>query len=149
MNLASILVIDSDPLIRARIARELRDLGYVVQESTGAEVKALPDNIVSKGETVSGGGITIDNAGHRVSVDGHYIALAPREYRLLLFLLNNTDRVFSRKQLLIHVWDRDATVGPRTVDVHIRRLRSTLEPFGYDRYLQTLRGTGYRFSLDT
>ena len=99
-------------------------------------------------EEIKAGGITIDNVSHRVMVDGTYVSLAPREYRLLLFLLSNQDRVFSRKQLLVHVWDRDATVGPRTVDVHVRRLRSLLEPFGYDRYLQTVRGSGYRFSLE-
>ena len=100
-------------------------------------------------DEIKAGGITIDNVSHRVMVDGTYVSLAPREYRLLLFLLSNQDRVFSRKQLLVHVWDRDATVGPRTVDVHVRRLRSLLEPFGYDRYLQTVRGSGYRFSLES
>lgn len=100
-------------------------------------------------EEISAGGIAIDNLSHRVSVDDTFISLAPREYRLLLFMLGNRDRVFSRRQLLVHVWDRDATVGPRTVDVHVRRLRGLLEPFGYDRYLQTVRGSGYRFSLDT
>ncbi len=106
-----------------------------------------PANL-SSAEEISAGGITIDNVSHRVVVDGTNVALAPREYRLLLFLLSNQDRVFSRKQLLIHVWDRDAAVGARTVDVHVRRLRSLLEPFDYDRYLQTVRGSGYRFSLD-
>jgi two-component system phosphate regulon response regulator PhoB len=100
-------------------------------------------------EEVSAGGIRIDNLGQRVAVDDKYVSLAPREYRLLLFMISNQDRVFSRKQLLVHVWDRDAAVGPRTVDVHVRRLRSVLEPFGYDRYLQTVRGSGYRFSVDT
>ena len=98
-------------------------------------------------QVISAGGITIDDGGHRVTADGMNILLAPREYRLLLFLLSNQDRVFSRKQLLIHVWDQDANVGPRTVDVHVRRLRSVLEPFGYDTYLQTVRGSGYRFSI--
>ena len=100
-------------------------------------------------ERISAGGISIDKIGHRVIVDDTFVTLAPREYRLLLFLLTHPDRVFSRKQLLVHVWDRDVTVGPRTVDVHIRRLRSVLEPFGYADYLQTVRGTGYRFSLET
>jgi two-component system phosphate regulon response regulator PhoB len=100
-------------------------------------------------DRLNAGGISIDKAGHRVLVDGRFVSLAPREYRLLLFLLSNQDRVFSRRQLLIHVWDRDAAVGVRTVDVHIRRLRRVLEPFGYDRYLQTVRGSGYRFSLET
>lgn len=107
-----------------------------------------PANVLQTKE-VSAGGIRIDNLGQRVAIDNTYVSLAPREYRLLLFLVGNRDRVFSRKQLLVHVWDRDAAVGPRTVDVHVRRLRSVLEPFGYDRYLQTVRGSGYRFSLDT
>ena len=92
------------------------------------------------------GGITIDKAGHRVIVDATPVSLAPREYRLLQFLIANPDRAFSRQQLLIHVWDRNAAVGVRTVDVHVRRLRMVLEPFGYERYLQTVRGSGYRFS---
>lgn len=107
-----------------------------------------PANVMQS-EEVSAGSITIDSLGHRVAVEGTYISLAPREYRLLLFMLRNQDRVFSRKQLLVHVWDRDAAVGPRTVDVHIRRLRGLLEPFDCDRYIQTVRGSGYRFSLDT
>ena len=100
------------------------------------------------GKTIMSGGITIDPVGHRVSADGQFVSLAPREYRLLLFLMMHQDRVFSREQLLVHVWDRDVAVGPRTVDVHIRRLRSILEPFAYDVYLQTVRGSGYRFSLN-
>ena len=148
MALASILVVDADPLARARIARELRELGYDVEESENRadtlEAERPPD-----ADVVSAGGISVDSAGHRVIVNGDYVSLAPREYRLLHFLLSYPDRVFSRKQLLVHVWDRDASVGPRTVDVHIRRLRSVLERYDYDRYIQTVRGTGYRFSLET
>jgi two-component system phosphate regulon response regulator PhoB len=105
-----------------------------------------PANL-AQSDVYTAGGITIDDVGHRVLVDGTSVSLAPREYRLLHFLLTNPDRVFSRKQLLVHVWDRDTLVGPRTVDVHVRRLRSLLEPFAYDCYLQTVRGCGYRFSL--
>ena len=148
MALASILVVDSDPLARARIVKELRDLGYDVKESDGRD-GALEAERPRDADVVSAGGISVDSAGHRVVVAGDYVNLAPREYRLLHFLLSYPDRVFSRKQLLVHVWDRDASVGPRTVDVHIRRLRSVLEPYGYERYIQTVRGTGYRFSLES
>jgi len=148
MTLASIVVVDADPLARARIARELRDLGYNVKESENSG-GALEAERPADADVVSAGGISVDSAGHRVVVNGDYVNLAPREYRLLHFLLNYPDRVFSRKQLLVHVWDRDSSVGPRTVDVHIRRLRSVLEPYQYDRYIQTVRGTGYRFSLET
>lgn len=104
---------------------------------------------VGQDNEIIAGGIAIDNIGHRVAIDDKFVSLAPREYRLLQFLLSNPDRVFSRKQLLVHVWDRDVAVGPRTVDVHVRRLRSLLEPFGYQNYLQTVRGSGYRFSLES
>lgn len=96
---------------------------------------------------IRAGAITIDTIGQRVTVNGKSVYLAPREYRLMLFLLSNQDRVYSRKQLLLHVWDKDFSVGPRTVDVHIRRLRSVLEPSDCNGYLQTVRGSGYRFSL--
>jgi two-component system phosphate regulon response regulator PhoB len=96
---------------------------------------------------ITAGGILIDSISHRVTVDREALSLAPREYQLLRFMLTHQDEVFSRKQLLWQVWSRDATVGARTVDVHIRRLRSLLEPFGYARYIQTVRGSGYRFSL--
>ena len=101
----------------------------------------------SSSQVVTAAGIRIDNVSRRVSVDDQLVSLAPREYRLLLFLVSHPDRVFSREQLLVHVWDREATIGPPTVDVHIRRLRSMLEPFGYEGFLQTVRGSGYRFSL--
>jgi two-component system phosphate regulon response regulator PhoB len=146
MALASIVVVERDPVARERIARQLRELGYAVSES--ADVTSAPGQQPSPyQEVISASGISIDTVGHRVIVDGDYVNVAPREYRLMLFLLSNQDRVFSRKQLLVHVWDRDASVGSRTIDVHIRRLRSVLEPYGYERYVQTVRGTGYRFSL--
>lgn len=100
------------------------------------------------GECVAGG-IRIDEIGHRVAVDDTGVSLAPREYRLLVFFLRNRERVFSREELLDHVWDRDEKIGLRTVDVHVRRLRSILEPFGYAGYLQTVRGAGYRFSPES
>lgn len=97
---------------------------------------------------LSAGAIRIDDANHRVYVDDCRVELAPREYRLLLFLLRHPNRVHSRSQLLGSVWGASSNVGPRTVDVHIRRLRSILEPFGHARHVQTVRGSGYRFSLE-
>ena len=138
----------------AEVQRSQPDLMILVGKPTNMPaILAQVDGSLStqakltSAQTVSAGGITVDNVGHRVTVDDQYVSLAPREYRLLLFLLTHQDRVFSREQLLVHVWDRDSTVGTRTVDVHIRRLRSVLEPFAYDKYLQTVRGSGYRFSL--
>ena len=140
----------------AEIQRSQHDLMILVGKPTSMPglIARVDQSLAQKpsahsGEAVMAGGIKIDHVGHRVSVDGQYVSLAPREYRLLLFLMTHQDRVFSRDQLLVHVWDRDSSVGARTVDVHIRRLRFVLEPFEYDKYLQTVRGSGYRFSLDS
>jgi two-component system phosphate regulon response regulator PhoB len=74
------------------------------------------------------------------------VSLGPTEYRLLQFFMTHTKRVYSRGQLLDRVWGGNVYVEERTVDVHIRRLRKALEEFGMDRLIQTVRGTGYRFS---
>ena len=91
-------------------------------------------------------GLTLDQAGHRVTAGSQPVALGPTEYRLLAFLMTHRDRVYARSQLLDRVWGGNVYVEERTVDVHIRRLRKSLEPSGYDRFVQTVRGAGYRFS---
>ena len=72
--------------------------------------------------------------------------MGPTEFKLLHFFMTHPERVYSREQLLNHVWGTNVYVEDRTVDVHIRRLRKALEPGGHDRMVQTVRGTGYRFS---
>jgi len=91
-------------------------------------------------------GLAIDDASHRVSAGERDIALGPTEYRLLHFFMTHPERVFSRGQLLDRVWGGNTYVEERTVDVHIRRLRRALEPYGLDGLVQTVRGSGYRFS---
>ena len=97
-------------------------------------------------EPIEFGGLSLDPVGHRVQVDGKRLSLAPTEFRLLHFFMNNPDRVYSREQLLDRVWGRGVFVEERTVDVHIRRLRKALAEQAYDRFIQTVRGAGYRFS---
>ena len=92
------------------------------------------------------GGLRIDGPAHRVFADDKPVAIGPTEYRLLYFFMTHADRVYSRGQLLDHVWGGNVYVEERTVDVHIRRLRKTLEPFGKENLVQTVRGAGYRFS---
>ena len=99
------------------------------------------------GETIRAGMIELNPAAHRVSVQGHEVQLGPTEYRLLKFLLTHADRVYSRTQLLDRVWGANVYVEERTVDVHVRRLRKALTEHGADRYIQTVRGAGYRFSI--
>jgi DNA-binding response OmpR family regulator len=143
----SILVVDRDPLIRERITLELRALGYDVAEAAAAPPPVDAAYAMPSDETVSAGGISVDPVGHWVIVNGDHVSLSPREFCLLLFLLGHRDRVFSREQLLARVWQQSDSVGLRTVDVHIRRLRSVLEAYRKDSYIQTVRGSGYRFSL--
>lgn len=83
---------------------------------------------------------------HRVSINGAPLDLAPMEFQLLAFFMAHQERVYSRQQLLDLVWGIDSYVEERTVDVQIRRLRMMLEASGHDRFIQTVRGAGYRFS---
>ena len=91
-------------------------------------------------------GLSLDPASHRVVADGRPLKLGPTEFRLLHFFMSHPERVFDRAQLLDRVWGRNIYIEERTVDVHIRRLRKTLSESGYDRYIQTVHGSGYRFS---
>ncbi len=97
-------------------------------------------------EPLVAGRLRLDPVSHRVHVGEREIAVGPTEYRLLKFLMENADRVYSRPQLLDFVWGQNVYVEERTVDVHVRRLRKVLEEFQVDQYIQTVRGAGYRFS---
>ena len=92
-------------------------------------------------------GLRLDPTTHRVQGNGDTIDLGPTEFRLLHFFMTHAERVHSRTQLLDQVWGDHIFVEERTVDVHIRRLRSALEQTGHDALIQTVRGTGYRFSV--
>ena len=94
-------------------------------------------------------GLRLDPVTHRVSAQGTPIDLGPTEFRLLHYFMTHPERVHSRTQLLDQVWGDHVFVEERTVDVHIRRLRSSLEASGHDALVQTVRGTGYRFSASS
>jgi two-component system, OmpR family, phosphate regulon response regulator PhoB len=91
-------------------------------------------------------GLVLDQSSQRVSSGEKTVALGPTEYRMLAFFMSHPERVYTREQLLDRVWGGNVYVEERTIDVHIRRLRKALEEFGYDRLIQTVRGSGYRFS---
>ena len=97
-------------------------------------------------ELVEAAGLRLDPATHRISAAGQPVELGPTEFRLLHFFMTHPERVHSRTQLLDQVWGDHVFVEERTVDVHIRRLRGALEPVGCDALIQTVRGSGYRFS---
>ena len=94
-------------------------------------------------------GLCLDPVSHRITANDSPVDMGPTEYRLLEFFMSHQERADSRTQLLDQVWGANVYVEDRTIDVHIRRLRKALEPFGFDRFIQTVRGTGYRFSTKT
>lgn len=91
-------------------------------------------------------GLSLDPETYRVTAKGEAVEISPTEFRLLHFFITHPERVYSRAQLLDQVWGQNVYVEERTVDVHIRRLRKTLEPYGFDQFIQTVRSVGYRFS---
>ncbi len=97
-------------------------------------------------ELVEVQGLKLDPATYRVTANDTIIDISPTEFKLLHFFISHPERVYSRSQLLDQVWGENVYVEERTVDVHIRRLRKTLEPFAYDQFIQTVRSVGYRFS---
>lgn len=105
--------------------------------------------VVAAEQAIEIGGIRLDMASHRVTVRGETVKLGPTEYKILLFFMEHPERVFSRTQMLDAVWGHQVVVEERTIDVHMRRLRKALEPFGVQDYVQTVRGSGYRFSHRT
>jgi len=98
-------------------------------------------------EVVQSGNLTIDPKGHTVTLDSKELKLSPKEFALLHFLARNKGQVFSRDALLDRVWGKDAYVEPRTVDVHIRWLRSRIEEDATNpKRIVTMRGVGYKFT---
>ena len=96
-------------------------------------------------DVVEIGGLRLDPAARRVTAGGKIVELAPTEFRLLHFFMTHPERIYSRAQVLDYVWGDHVFIEERTVDVHIRRLRKALEPSGHDRFVDTVRGSGYGF----
>jgi len=92
--------------------------------------------------------MVLDITAHRVTCHGQAVHMGPTEFKLLRFLMQHPERVFSRAQLLDQVWGAHVVVEERTVDVHIRRLRKALEAGGCPACIQTVRGVGYRYACE-
>ena len=90
--------------------------------------------------------LRLDAAAQRVTAGGRQLSLGRVDFRLLQFLMQHPERVYSRAQLLDLVWGADACVDERTVDAHVGRLRSALQPSGHHDHIETVRGSGYRFT---
>ena len=90
--------------------------------------------------------LTLDPGTHRVTINTEDVNVSPKGIQVIAFFVTHPERVYDRAQLLDRVWGSNIYVEERTIDVHIRRLRKVLAPYGYDCYIQTVHGVGYRFS---
>ena len=98
-------------------------------------------------KVIFAGALKLDQLNRRVNIGDTLISLGPTEYKLLQFFLTHQDRVYTRDQILDNVWGRNVYLDERTVDVHIRRLRKAISIAGHENCVQTVRGAGYRFSI--
>lgn len=105
--------------------------------------------VTEPSEPIKVGEMLFDPESHRVSIFDEPVEIGPTEYRMLQFFLTHQERVYSRDQILDHVWGANVYLDERTVDVHIRRLRKAISVAGHEKYVQTVRGAGYRFSTRT
>jgi two-component system phosphate regulon response regulator PhoB len=114
-----------------------------------ARIKAVLRRVAptNKEEPIHYEGLTLEPVSHRVFAHDEPLDMGPTEFKLLHFFMTHPERVYSREQLLDQVWGTNVFVEDRTVDVHIRRLRKAIDLHGHDRLIQTVRGSGYRFSL--
>jgi two-component system phosphate regulon response regulator PhoB len=126
---------------------------YVTKPFSPRELKARIKSVLRRRapeaaqEPLQAGALRMDPMTQRVTADGASVHLGPTEFRLLRFFLARPERVHSRTQLLDQVWGDHVYIEERTVDVHIRRLRLALEPYGLDSLIETVRGSGYRLAV--
>ena len=144
-------------MITAKTEEEDRVLGldvgaddYITKPFSVRELKSRIQAVLRRSmpdeQPIQIGDLYLDPVSQRVKAGDTPLTLSPTEFRLLHYFMAHTDRVFSRSQLLDQVWGAQVYVEERTVDVHIRRLRKQLEPFNMASLLQTVHGSGYRFS---
>lgn len=140
---------ESDRIIGLRLGAD----DYVVKPFSPAELMARVDAVLRRLDTVPAPagvlefeGLLIDPGARRVTVDGEEVPLTQREHDLLTFLATHPGQVFSREQLMDHVWRYSFYTDTSTVTVHIRRLRAKLERDDADpQWIRTVWGAGYRF----
>ena len=145
-------------ILTARVHEEDKILGlesgaddYITKPFSPKELVARVRAVLRRrtphlaGEEVNIGGLKLNPATHRVTSGDETVELGPAEFRLLFYFMTHPERVHTRSQLLDGVWGDHVYIEERTVDVHIRRLRAALEPYGHHDRLETVRGTGYRF----
>ena len=144
-------------MLTARVAEDDRVLGlqsgvddYVIKPFSPRELLARIQAVLRRTagdaatDKIGCGVMELDRDSHRLMLAGEEVAMGPTEFRLLHFFLSHPDRLYTRAQLLDLVWGHGSFIEERTVDVHIRRIRKVLAPFGADQHIETVRGAGYR-----
>jgi len=150
-QLPVVAVFSSETLDKLSADFDVED--FVVESSDLSELAARLGRIIRKLENSSDqepircGDLVIDHENCEVSVDGQVLSLTFKEYELLKLFASNKGHVFTREALLDRIWGYDYFGGDRTVDVHIRRLRSKIETAERE-YIETVRNIGYRFKKD-
>jgi two-component system, OmpR family, alkaline phosphatase synthesis response regulator PhoP len=150
-GVASLAVVRSDQLANFDFAIGFDD--FVIHPALTEEILARVKRAIYLRSGVEGdnvlraGELQIDLANYKVSISSKPVDLTYKEYELLRFLATNRDKVFTREALLNRVWGYDFYGGARTVDVHIRRLRSKIED-GRHTFIETVRNVGYRFHIE-
>ncbi len=111
-----------------------------------AEAILRRSNKLADGQNVETGGIVIDKSAHLVTVDGERIELSYKEFELLAYFVENQGIALSREKILNHVWNYDYFGDARTIDTHVKKLRSKMGSKG--DYIRTIWGMGYKFEVD-
>lgn len=125
---------------------------YITKPFSPGELIARIKTILRRGSLITPTGIihvkalSLDVNTHQVMIGDAVLALTSVEYRLLHFFLTHQNRVYTRDQLITHIWGNSTYIDERTVDVQVRRLRNCLKPYSYHVCIETVRGAGYRFS---
>ncbi len=147
-------------MLTARAEEQSKILGldggaddYVTKPFSARELVARINAVLRRSgvgvsEPIVAGVLELKPDEHRLLSSGKELLLGPTEYKLLSFFMQHPERVYSREQILDNVWGRNVYIEERTVDVHIQRLRKALQDSGAERYVQTVRGAGYRFSAE-
>ena len=124
----------------------MRELLARVRNMLRRSLSSVSDGTSDKSEIIRSGNLTIDLAGHSVTLEGEELAIKPREFSLIALLVANRGRAFTRDQILERLWGHDYIGDSRTVDVHVRWLREKIEPEpSQPCRIVTIRGVGYRF----
>src|SRR5262245_21301027 len=143
---AVIVLGGEDPVARVRALERCDDYlaKPVAHEELIARIHAVLRRRPPRGELIDVGGVVVDRAARRVLVDGVDIALAAKEYALLLKLASDPDRVFTREQVLRDVWGDRSYVPTRTLESHASRIRCKLAAAGLQGWVVNVWGVGYK-----